>query len=332
MEEAGNGTKFIGVDVSKGKLDYSAWAGGGRRKSGSVPNDAKGVGRLARMALERGLAVCCEPTGGYERPLVDACLAAGAPVYVADAYKVRHYAVGAGRLAKTDAIDAAVIGAFAEAGLAREARPRPRAVGHLKELVALRADVEGDVARARSRLEHASDPFAAAMLRKRLRNAEADVRRIDAEIRAAAGEDAGVAGVLGRMQSVSGVGLLTAATFVALLPGCLDGMTGKEAGKLVGVAPMDSQSGKTDKARHMARGIPAARSCLYMAALVAARRNAVPKGVYERLRGAGKTPKVALCAVARKLAELLCRIASDPDFRPSADKVAKDPGKTAPAA
>ena len=104
-------TCHAGIDVSKSKLDLFLPSGG---KAASFPNTAKGLARLL-ASLPRGCHAVCEATGGYERPLVSACLGAGVPVSVVCPSRVRHHALASGQLAKTDSIDAEVIASFADA-------------------------------------------------------------------------------------------------------------------------------------------------------------------------------------------------------------------------
>ena len=114
MNEA---TPYIGVDVSKETLDFFV---PGAEKSRQVPNTAGGCRQIVEMAKKLGLRICCEPTGGYEQPMVRACWDGGVEVSLTDAWRVRHFAKGRGILEKTDAIDAKVIALFAA-----ENGPRP---------------------------------------------------------------------------------------------------------------------------------------------------------------------------------------------------------------
>ncbi len=312
MNEA---TPYIGVDVSKTTLDYFI---PGERKARRCENTPGGAASLARAALKRGFGVCCEPTGGYERKLLEACWGGGVPVATADAWRVRHFAKGRGVLEKTDAIDARVIAAFAAQN---EMRPIPRptcAQRELRELTRAIETLDRQIQISQGQLEHDG---ACGLVRKTvkavLRCLQAERARLDGRRLAVVRGDDRMHSLFVRYQRVKGIGPATALAMIAEMPE-LGTVSDKGAAKLIGTAPIPNESGKKTGARAIQRGRFGARSALYMAALVATRHNPILKGFYRRLvDGNGKPRKVAIVAVMRKLVCLLNRIASDESFEPS---------------
>jgi transposase len=291
----------VGIDVSKGCLDVAARPG----DPFQVANDAAGVGRLVERlrALPVGLVVL-EATGGFELPIVAALAAAGLAVAVVNPRQVRDFARAVGRLAKNDRIDAAVIAWFAEA-VRPSARPLPsdetRALdallsrrGQLLEMrvmeqnrlgacrdAAARADLHAHIAWLDEHVAAAERALDEAIRRQPLWQAQDDLQ-----------------------QTVPGVGPVVSRTLLAAVPE-LGRLSGKRVAALVGLAPFDDDSGRRRGTRRVAGGRAEVRAKLYMAALVASRRNPVLKAFYERLVRAGKKAKVALTAVARKLLTIL---------------------------
>ena len=157
-------TPYIGVDVSKGKLDYFVPGAG---KSRQVSNTAGGCRQIVGMAKKLGFRVCCEPTGGYEQTLLRACWDGGVEVSLADAWRVRHFAKGLGILEKTDAIDARVIALFAAENGPRPF-PRPsEAQRRLRDLTRAMESIDKQIQIAHGNLEHCGGDAGIAKLWKR---------------------------------------------------------------------------------------------------------------------------------------------------------------------
>lgn len=299
---------FIGIDVAKDHLDVHVRPTG---EAFTVPRDDEGVDALAkRWAKDRPTLIVLEATGGFETIVAAGLAAAGLPVAVVNPRQIRDFARATARLAKTDALDAAVIAHFAEAvrPVARPlADPQTRVLG---ELMARRRQlVEMIVAEGNRRRQlTAKRPLKSvervlAMLRAQLAEIDHD---IDSSIRGTpAWREAE-----NLLTSMPAVGPKIARTLIAELPelGTLDR---HQVASLVGVAPFNRDSGTLRGRRTIAGGRPVVRAALYMAILVTIRRNLPLAQTYHRLRAAGKPAKVAIVACMRKLATILNAILRD---------------------
>lgn len=292
---------FIGIDVSKARLDVAMRPSG---ENESVSNDQPGIKALVKRLSELQPAlIVLEATGGVERQLTRALASAELPVVVVNPRQVRDFAKATGQLAKTDSIDARVLARFAQA-VRPAVRPLPNEITlELRALIARRRQITEMIVAERNRLGAAS---------KSVR------KRIDAHIRWLEGE-------LGRadkdldqsirqspiwkeneelLRSVPSIGPVISRTVLAELPE-LGQLNRKQIAALVGVAPLNRDSGTLRGRRAIWGGRATVRAALYMAALVASRRNPVIRAFYKRLRTAGKAPKVALVACMRKLLTIL---------------------------
>jgi transposase len=297
----------IGIDVAKDRLDG---AEGPEGKVRSTSNDARGiralVRRLASLAPER---IVLESTGGYERALLEALVDAGLPAVRVNPWRVRRYGEGLGELAKTDALDARLLARF---GAATKLPPTEVPTGarrRASELIARRRQLLTLVVAEKQRLG-----LAPRALRREIaslvRILERRVARLDQRIDAALAEDAERRQTATLLQSVPSVGPGVARTLVIDLPE-LGRLSRRQAAALVGVAPFARDSGKKRGPRRTRGGRAAVRTALYLAAMNGARFNPVLKALYQRLRAAGKPPKVAFVALARKLLTILNAIVRD---------------------
>ena len=289
---------FVGIDVSKHRLDIHARPSGERLVA---DHDDEGVaapvGRLA--ALAPALTVL-EATGGMEVRLAAALAAAGLPVAVVDPRRVRAFARATGRLAKTDRLDAAAIARFAEA-VRPPVRPLPyEATRHLGTLVARRRQLLEMLVAERNR-RHAAEPLMHGRIDAHLGWLDEALAEIERDLDRAVRESAAWRAREELPRSVPGVGPVSARTLLAELPE-LGSLTRRQAAALGGVAPFSRDSGTMRGRRTVQGGRAALRACLYMAAVAAARgSNPAIAGFYERLRRAGKPAKLALTACMRKL-------------------------------
>jgi transposase len=293
---------FVGIDIAKEHVDVHI-----RPSSETfvVTRDGEGLASLIeRLAQIRPALVVLEATGGFEVTVAAALASAGLPLAVVNPRQIRDFARSTGKLAKTDALDAAAIAHFAEA-----IHPEPRPLAEAKaqelgELVARRRQViEMMVAeRNRARLLQSArvrkriDRHLTA-LQKELTEIETD---LDQSIRNTPlwreNEDL--------LKSVPGIGNATARSLLADLPE-LGSLSRKQIAALAGVAPLNRDSGTWRGKRMISGGRAAVRASLYMAALVASRHNPVIAVFYRRLRSLGKPPKLALTACMRKLLVIL---------------------------
>lgn len=293
---------YVGIDVAKAQLDVAVEGHAGVEQ---VANDEQGIGRLVQQwQATAPTLVVVEATGGYELALVGALGAAGLPVVVVNPRQVRDFARATGQLAKTDRIDARVLARFAAV-----IRPtvHPLATETQQDLEAVlsrRRQLRDMLTAEQMRLAHPATRAVRHSLRKHIAYLERELHATDHDL----GELIKASPVWREaddlLQSVPGVGDVTARTLIAGLPelGTLDR---RAIAKLVGVAPLNHDSGQHRGQRRIWGGRADIRHVLYMAALVAARRNPVIRAFYQRLRAAGKPPKVALVACMRKLLTIL---------------------------
>lgn len=292
---------FIGIDVAKAQLEFACQPSG---ETGTVPNAEDGIRELvARCQALAPTLIVLEATGGYEAAVVAALATAGFAVVVANPRQVRDFAKATGQLAKTDALDAGVLALFAE-----RVRPTPRplpdeAVQGLDARLTRRRQLVEMLTAERNRLLIAR-PAVRRDLQQHLRYLERRLREADDDLHTAV-----KASPLWRvkddlLQSVPGVGRVVSLTLLAELPE-LGRLSHKEIAALVGVAPLNRDSGTLRGKRLVYGGRAPVRAVLYMAALVASKYNPVIRAFYQRLRAAGKPAKVALTACMRKLLVIL---------------------------
>ena len=294
--------RFIGIDVAKRQLDV-AERPSGARWSGS--NDLAGIGGLVEQLRSGGpvALIVLEATGGYEIALVAALTAAHLPVVVVNPRQVRDFARAVGTLAKTDAIDAGVLAHFGEA-----VRPEPRAVPD-----ELTQALQGWLARRRQLLEMlgaeeqrlARAPRAIrTQIQQHVEWLRRQLRDVDRELHGLIRESPVWRESENLLRTAPGVGPVLATTLLADLPE-LGRLDRREIAALVGVAPLNWDSGQQRGTRHIWGGRAPVRTALYMATLAAVRCNPVIRGFFERLSAAGKPRKVALTACMRKLLTIL---------------------------
>jgi transposase len=297
----------VGIDVSKERLDVAVHPSD---MPFSVTNDAQGWRELCRRLRAIGArAVGIEASGGYERGVIGALLAADLPVRSVNAWKLRQFARAAGMLAKNDRLDARAIAWFVATLPCREVRRDP-AVDHLAELVNARRQIVDARIRLANQLEHLRDAALRRMQTRRIRQLDLDVAQLDRRIAEAIAGAPALAQRHALLCSMPGVGPVLAATLIALLPE-LGSLRNRSIGALVGVVPFDFDSGKMKGLRTIFGGRAAVRRVLFMAAQAAAMWNPVLKAFKQRLIAAGKRPKVAIVAVMRKLIVTLNAIVRD---------------------
>lgn len=301
-------TRSIGIDVSKDELVIAVHPTGETWSSPTTPSALDTL--VTRVAQVQPTVIVVEATGGYEGPVVAACAASGLPVAVVNPRHVRAFAQALGRTAKTDAIDAQVLAQFG-ARVQPVVRPLPDAATQaLAALVARRRQLLEMLGAERQRLAQATMRPVQRDLRQHIRWLERRVKDVDGEI-ATAIEASPVWRVReDLLRSVPGVGPVVARTLLAELPE-LGQLDRRQIAALVGLAPFNRDSGQWRGRRCIWGGRASVRATLYMAGLVAARHNVVLRVFYQRLRDAGKPPKVALVAVMRKLLTLLNAMVRD---------------------
>jgi transposase len=292
----------VGIDISKTKLDVHLRPTG---EAFAVTRDGGGLEQLtARLGTVGPALVVLEATGGFEITVAAALAAAGLPLAVVNPAQIRAFARATGRLAKTDRLDAELIARFAE-----QVGPAPRPVlgeraQALAELVARRRQLVEMIGMESNRRRQARSAKVLGGIGRTLAALQAALadldREIDDQVRSSpvwrAAEDL--------LTSVPGIGPITARTLIAELPEL--GRIGRRSiAALVGVAPINRDSGATRGHRAIAGGRSTVRNVLYMAALTAIRRNPAIRELYTRLRDRGRPVKAALVAAMRKLLTVL---------------------------
>lgn len=293
---------FVGIDVSKGQLDVAV---DGESAGQQVANDELGIGGLVRQwQATPPTLVVVEATGGYELALVGALGAAGIPVVVVNPRQVRDFAKATGQLAKTDRIDARILARFA-AVIRPTVHPLvDEAQQDLDAVLSRRRQLREMLTAEQTRLAHPATRAVRQSLRKHIAYLERELHATDHDLGAMIKASPVWREADDLLQSVPGVGDVTARTLIAALPelGTLDR---RAIAKLVGVAPLNHDSGQHRGRRRIWGGRADIRHVLYMAALVAARRNPIIRTFYLRLRASGKPAKLVLVACMRKLLVIL---------------------------
>jgi transposase len=302
------GQTYIGIDVSKDRLDVHVRPSD---ETFAVGRDGEGLAALIeRVALLDPYLVVLEATGGFELTVAAALVAAGMPLAVVNPRQIRDFARATGQLAKTDALDAKAIARFAEM-----VRPEPRAVPDeqaraLGELVARRRQVIEMMTAERNRRRQLTNRRLIKSVDRLLAVLLKELAELDRDV----GD--GIRGTPAwrerdqLLRSVPGIGDVVSRTLIADLPE-LGSLDRKQIAALVGVAPLNRDSGKMRGRRTIWGGRAKVRSALYMAALVASRHNPVLAVFYQRLVSAGKAKKLAITAVMRKLLTILNAIIRD---------------------
>ena len=295
------GNTWVGIDVSKGRLDIAtvpdsiAWS--------TANTDEDILGLAERLLGLKPILVVLEATGGYQAAVVAALGIAHIPVAVVNPRQVRDFARAAGKLAKTDRIDAALLALFAERmqPVPRQL-PEPEALALQALLVRRRQMVEMLVAE-RNRLAHALTPVRG-RIQEHISWLETELALLDKDLGDSVRQSPLWREKDDLLRSVPGVGPVLTLTLLAELPE-LGSLNRRQIAALVGVAPINRDSGTYRGKRKVWGGRSAVRQVLYMATLVATRFNPDIRALYGRLVAAGKPKKVALTACMRKLLTIL---------------------------
>lgn len=292
----------MGVDVSKASLDTFVTAGERRI---SVTNDEAGIRDLVGELKEhRGALVVLEATGGYEFAVAAAFAQAGFQVAIVNPRQVREFARALGQLAKTDRIDARILALFGER-MRPEPRPLPDAArAALEALVTRRRQLLDMLTAENNRLKLARDQVVQRSLKRNIAWLERQLKDVDQDLGSRIKQSPLWRAKENLLRSTPGVGSVFSRSLIAQLPE-LGQLKNKQISALVGVAPLARDSGSFKGRRSVWGGRAPLRSVLYMATLSAVRHNPVLRHFYNRLRAAGKPPKVALVACMRKLLVIL---------------------------
>ncbi len=288
---------YAGIDVSAAHLDLAVLPSGEERR---FTNDAKGIKTLTdHLAAMGSVLVVLEATGGMELPVVGELAVAGVELVVINPRQVRDFARATGKLAKTDALDAQVLARFGEA-VKPAVRPLPDAtLLELRGLATRRHQLTKMLTAERNRLRTASERVQP-QIKEHILWLKRQIKDLDKDLRDSIRSSPLWRAQENLLRSVPGVGPVVSSILLAKLPE-LGTLNRHQISALVGVAPLNRDSGAMRGKRKIWGGRAPVRAALYMAALVATRRNPVIKAFYQRLLQAGKPKKVALTACMRKL-------------------------------
>jgi transposase len=293
---------IVGIDISKAELQ------GAERPSGThwtSPNAAPALPALVeRLQAQAPALIVLEATGGLEGPVATALALAGLPVVIVNPRQVRDFARAVGQLAKTDRIDADVLALFGE-----RLRPMPRPLRdadtrRLEALVVRRRQVVDMLTAEHNRLAGAPTPAVRQRIAAHVHWLQGELRSVDQDLDGAIRQSPLWRAKESLLRSVPGVGRVLTLSVLTQLPE-LGTLNRKQIAALAGVAPLNRDSGRFRGRRTIWGGRAPLRAVLYMAALVATRRNPVLAAFYRRLLAAGKPKKLALVACMRKLLTIL---------------------------
>lgn len=292
---------FVGIDVAKEWFDVAIL---GEKRTRQFTNTKKGIRELFQwMSQLQPERIVVEATGGYEEGLVLALFEAGLPVALVSPQRVRQYARAKGRLAKTDPLDAQLLAEYGKAIQPRLFVGKSEARKQLSALVGRRNQLNDMLQAEKNRLRTQSGAVCSSLERV-ITCLEAELQQMDQEIRTLLQEHTDLQAQEKLLRSAKSIGRVTAATLLADLPE-LGQLDRQEVAALVGVAPMNADTGRKRGYRKTKGGRPDVRRTLYMATLTGIRYNPVLKPHYEQLRKRGKEKKVAITACMRKMLTIL---------------------------
>lgn len=292
---------YVGVDVSSETLDVAIW---GEKGCSEYSNSKRGIAKVVKQMVTLGAKlIVVEATGGYEEAVVQALFEAGLPVALVSPQRVRQYARAKGLLAKTDQIDAQVLAEFGKQMQPRLFRGKNEEQKRLSALLGRRKQLNEMLQAEKNRLRM-NDQSLQQSLQRVIRCLKEELKAIDQEIEQFLHEHQEVEEQETLLRTAKSIGRVTAATLLADLPE-LGQLDRKEIAALVGVAPMNRDSGRKRGYRKTQGGRPEVRSALYMSTLTGIRYNPILKAQYEQLVKRGKQKKVAITACMRKMLTIL---------------------------
>jgi transposase len=298
---------YVGIDVSKDRLDVAVL---GEKEQKQVANTSPGIVQLVAWMQElQPELIVVEATGGYQRAVVEALFWVGLAVAVVNPARVRQFARACGLLAKTDKLDAQVLAVFGQRVQPRRYVGKSEAEKQLSALLVRRKQVEEMLKAEQNRLRTVS-PSLRGSVERMVAVLKEEKKRLDEETRGLMNEQQAWQEQIEILDSAPGVGVVTTATLLADLPE-LGTMDRKKVAALVGVAPMNYDTGKKRGYRKTKGGRTDVRSVLYMSTLVATRHNPVIRTQYQHLLKRGKLKKVALTACMRKFLTILNAMVRD---------------------
>lgn len=294
-------SSYVGIDVSKDKLDVAVQ---GEKQAKQVSNTKGGIAQLVKEMLDlQPELIVVEATGGYQRAVVEALFHARFSLAVVNPARVRQFARASGLLAKTDKLDAFVLAAYGRTMQPRRYEGKTEDEKQLSALLVRRKQLEEMLKAEQNRLRTISSSIRSSVERM-IAMLKEEKRKLDEQIQEFLKEQKGWQEQTEILSSAPGVGPVTTATLLAELPE-LGKMDRKKIAALVGVAPMNYDSGRKRGYRKTKGGRAGVRSVLYMSTLVATRYNPLIQTQYQQMLKRGKLKKVALTACMRKFLTIL---------------------------
>jgi transposase len=294
-------SSYVGIDVSKDRLDIAVL---GQKQTWQVENRSAGIACLVKQMVNlQPEIIVVEATGGYQRAVVEALFHAGLSLAVVNPARVRQFARASGQLAKTDKLDAFVLAAYGKTMQPRQYAGKTEAEKQLSALLVRRKQLEEMLKAEQNRLR-TTLPSLKSSVEQVIAVLQEQKKRLDEQIQEFLKQQRGWAEQSEILGSAPGVGPVTTATLLAELPE-LGKMDRKKIAALVGVAPMNYDSGRKRGYRKTKGGRADVRSVLYMSTLVATRYNPMIQSQYQHLLKRGKLKKVALTACMRKFLTIL---------------------------
>jgi len=298
---------YVGIDVSKDRLDLAVLE---EKRIEQYTNTERGIKELVdEMKALKPALIVVEVTGGYERAVVKALFEAGLRVARVSGYRARQYARAKGLLAKTDPLDAMNLADYGKHVQPRVYEAKSEEGQYLAGKLARRRQLGEMVQAEKNRLRLAYGDIGPSIERV-IKFLQGELKQLEEEIRAYLDANPVWLEQEQLLRSMKAVGPVTAATLLAELPE-LGKLDGKQIASLVGLAPINQDSGKRSRYRKTGKGRPSVRNVLYMAALTGLRYNPVIKKQYDGLVLRGKVKKVALTACMRKLLTILNAMVRD---------------------
>lgn len=300
-------SSYVGIDVSNDRLDVAVL---GEKQERQISNTESGIAQLVKdMESLQPELIIVEATGGYQRAVVDALFHGGLAVAVVNPARVRQFARACGLLAKTDKLDAQMLAVFGQRVQPKRYEGKSEAEKQLSALLTRRKQVEEMLKAEQNRLRTIS-PSLRSYVEQVIAVLKEQKKCLDEQIQELVKEQKAWQEQSQILASAPGVGPVTTATLLADLPE-LGKMDRKKIAALVGVAPMNYDSGKKRGYRKTKGGRTDVRSVLYMSTLVATRYNPVIQAQYQQLLKRGKVKKVALTACMRKFLTILNAMVRD---------------------
>ena len=292
--------KFAGIDIAKDKIDICVGTGS-RKAIWSVATDQMALRKMAEKLLQKGVEMAViEPTGGYERPVELALHEAGVKVAKVNARQIRDFARALGKLAKTDRIDAEILALFGERHNPKATRVDDEKRHKFKMLVVRRRQLVDMLATEKTRLEKRLPKTVAKNLNAHIRWLKNQIKAIEKQLNDLIDKDEELRERHAIVSSMPGIGPVSARAILCDLPE-LGAVSKRQIAALVGVAPLNRDSGKMRGRRACWGGRARLRQVLYMAAFTARRCNPCLKKFFDGLTKRGKPYKVAMIATMRKM-------------------------------